>query len=50
MKRRDFLKSAAALPFLSLDGPEGPAQSADPRALSRRVRPGDPAWPSAALW
>jgi FAD/FMN-containing dehydrogenase len=43
MKRRSLLKAAAALPFAF-------AQNAPAAALRRRVRPGDPGWPSAAAW
>jgi hypothetical protein len=43
MKRRSILKAAATLPF-ALAG----VSSAAP--LRRRVRPGDPLWPSAAAW
>jgi FAD/FMN-containing dehydrogenase len=51
MKRRDFLKSAAALPLLPLAcGPS--RESAPPRAAAplAHVRPGDPGWPSDADW
>jgi FAD/FMN-containing dehydrogenase len=43
MHRRKLLKSVAALPLLAL----APPLSAAPL---RRVRPGDPAWPTAADW
>ena len=42
MKRRSLLMGAAALPFAGL----ATARAAD----MRRVRPGDPAWPSEAQW
>jgi FAD/FMN-containing dehydrogenase len=43
MKRRSLLKAAAALPFALTD-------MAAAAPLLRRVRPGDPGWPSAAAW
>ncbi len=50
MNRRQFLKSAAALPFLPGCShlPRSPAQGAAPPV--HRVRPDDPSWPSAASW
>src|SRR5689334_1688337 len=48
MNRRDFLKSAAALSAIQM-GCTGFSGSGK-RARSRRVRPGDPDWPSAADW
>ena len=51
MKRRDFLKAAAALPLLSLDCSASTRSSArGPAVALHRVRPGDPAWPSEATW
>jgi FAD/FMN-containing dehydrogenase len=55
MKRRDVLKTALTLPLAavisgggdSAFGATGLRVAAAPRA---RVRPGDPAWPSAAEW
>jgi FAD/FMN-containing dehydrogenase len=55
--RREVLKGAAALPLLALpaarlgaaDRPLGRA-AGTARARLRRVRPGDPGWPSAATW
>src|SRR5215469_9157202 len=48
MHRRNLLKSAAALPLLSLTpGLLAPAAAGVPL---RRVRPSDPAWPGAAEW
>src|SRR5262245_56298373 len=44
MRRRDLLKLAATLPLVS----SGNAQTAKP--AFRRVRPGEPGWPSAAQW
>jgi FAD/FMN-containing dehydrogenase len=49
MHRRNLLKSVASLPVLAL----APALSAPPPAAApplQRVRPGNPAWPSAADW
>ena len=49
MHRRNVLKSVASLPVLAL----APALLAPPPAAApplQRVRPGDPAWPSAADW
>jgi hypothetical protein len=53
MKRRQFLKGAAAITVLPLGGSqlsETPAQRMAPSAPVRRVRPGDPDWPSPASW
>jgi FAD/FMN-containing dehydrogenase len=47
MLRRDLLKSAAALP---LSAGLGAPLSAIAAAPHRRVRPGEPGWPSAAQW
>ena len=46
MRRRQLLGIAAGLPFLAgaSSGASGPAAGA------RRVRPGDPVWPSADQW
>ena len=56
MNRRKFLKRVAALPAWSALSPlfprlfpKGSAAPA-PAAPFRRVRPGDPGWPSAAEW
>jgi FAD/FMN-containing dehydrogenase len=49
MHRRTLLKSVASFPVLGL----APALLATPAAAAaplQRVRPGDPAWPSAADW
>jgi FAD/FMN-containing dehydrogenase len=53
MNRREFLKATAVIPVLpvgcsSLRGTSRKRPSAGPPA--RRVRPGDPGWPSAAQW
>jgi FAD/FMN-containing dehydrogenase len=48
MQRRDLLKGVGALPLLAL-GRSPPAPPATATKL-RRVRPGDPAWPTAADW
>ncbi|HEV3181540.1 MAG TPA: FAD-binding protein [Steroidobacteraceae bacterium] len=49
MHRRNLLKSVASLPLLAL-GPSLLAPAATAAAPLRRVRPGDPAWPTAADW
>lgn len=54
MNRRRFLKGAAALPLLtrmrlSMLAPAW-AEGTAARQAPSRVRPGDPAWPSAASW
>jgi FAD/FMN-containing dehydrogenase len=50
MDRRRFLQAAAAtIPYVSGLLPPASRAAAATRALSR-VRPGDPAWPSQALW
>ncbi len=46
MHRRHLLKAAAALPLAATLAPLAAAA----RASARRVRPSDPAWPSAARW
>jgi FAD/FMN-containing dehydrogenase len=49
MQRRNLLKSVAALPLLALgSSPPAPPPAAATRV--KRVRPGDPAWPTAADW
>src|SRR6266849_3444660 len=53
MNRRRFLKSAAAIPILPICGSQiltTSAKGAAPSPPARRVRPADPAWPSAASW
>jgi hypothetical protein len=54
MHRRRFLKGAAALPWLpslrSLMLAPAWAEGTAARQAPSRVRPGDPAWPSAASW
>lgn len=54
MNRRQFLKSTAALPVLSVgcSAVSRHSSTVDPARSStfRRVRPGDPAWPSDASW
>ena len=48
MKRRRFIEVAGSTSLLSLFGAHPGATSA--ATALRRVRPTDPAWPSAALW
>src|SRR5271157_2831418 len=43
MQRRQFVAAVAATPLLAY-------ASSGPAAAASRVRPGDPAWPSAAAW
>src|SRR5207237_1525902 len=53
MNRRHFLKTAAAIPALAVGCSPLHKTSENPVAPglpARRVRPGDPAWPSAASW
>ena len=53
MNRRQFLKSAAAIPVLTMGCAQTSKTSANrlaPSSPVRRVRPGDPAWPSEASW
>lgn len=56
MNRRDVLKAALALPFLSgvMTGGATSAFAAAgkkvAKAVRSRVRPGDPGWPSLADW
>jgi len=56
MNRRHLLQAAAAAPLLAGIHPGGLAQAlaagstVSPGAPFRRVRPGDPGWPSTARW
>jgi len=53
MNRRDFLNSAAATPLLQFGCSHKSTTSRTRVATAppvRRVRPGDPGWPSAASW
>src|SRR5436190_22872557 len=53
MNRRHFLKSTAAMPLLAIAASPpltNLAKAAASRLPTRRVRPGDPAWPSEADW
>jgi FAD/FMN-containing dehydrogenase len=50
MKRRRFLQTAGAAPLLPLVGAAPAAPALGAPAVLRRVRPGDPAWPSRARW
>jgi FAD/FMN-containing dehydrogenase len=52
MNRRHFLESAATVPFLQIACAHGSTatERTAARPPARRVRPGDPGWPSAANW
>jgi FAD/FMN-containing dehydrogenase len=50
MHRRRLLKGITALPLLAVPAPLLLAASRFTRPKLRRVRPGDPAWPTAAQW
>ena len=50
MRRRDVLKALAAAPFLAAAPARIGVAAPDAGGPARRVRPGDPAWPSAAQW
>jgi FAD/FMN-containing dehydrogenase len=53
MNRRHFLKTSAAIPFLPICASQTlttSAKGAAPTRAARRVRPGDPLWPSAQSW
>ena len=50
MKRRQLLRSAAALPLLSGGLAALLGAAAGPEPARRRLRPSDSAWPSAASW
>ena len=53
MQRRDFVRTLASAPLLACAAPRTAAAadaSPTPGAPTARVRPGDPAWPSAASW
>jgi FAD/FMN-containing dehydrogenase len=51
MNRRDLLKAAIAASFLPLAlSPVGRLLASPRRSLLRRVRPGNPAWPTPATW
>lgn len=49
MHRRHFLKCAATIPVLSI-GCGDVLRTKDAVQSARRVRPGDPSWPSEATW
>jgi FAD/FMN-containing dehydrogenase len=49
VNRRQFLKSAAAITVLPIGGSQL-SETAAASASARRVRPGDPGWPSVASW
>ena len=44
MKRRELMMLAGGLPLMST------AHAQTPPSVFRRIRPGDPSWPSAAQW
>ena len=48
--RRDVLKTALAVPFLAGMVPAFSGDATVAAAAGRRVRPGDPSWPSAQAW
>jgi FAD/FMN-containing dehydrogenase len=50
MNRRQFLRSAAAIPLLAGGSRPRQASANDAAQTIRRVRPGDPSWPGAASW
>src|SRR5271165_4375049 len=54
MKRRQFLKAAAAIPLLtdaeSLQLAAARADDGEAKHILARVRPGDAAWPSEESW
>src|SRR5829696_4830767 len=52
MNRRRLLQAGAALPLVPDSWPRWPhlVPAASASSSSSRVRPGDPAWPSAASW
>src|SRR5215468_9250427 len=50
MRRRDVLKALAGVSFLAGAPMRTGAAAADASRPVRRVRPGDPGWPSAARW
>src|SRR6185436_11234785 len=51
MNRRQFLKSATAIPFVgALCSQALRTSTKDAAQPVRRVRPGDPSWPSEASW
>src|SRR5262245_48765698 len=53
INRRRFLKTAAAIPFLQVGCSHvasTPGKYTATHSSARRVRPGEPGWPSAAKW
>ena len=50
MRRRSLLKGIAAGVFQIIFGPRLPLQAGIRASVTRRVRPSDPLWPSAASW
>jgi FAD/FMN-containing dehydrogenase len=51
MRRRQFLKAAAAIPVVWTGCSQPPRAAAEESAKAvSRVRPGDPAWPAPARW
>jgi FAD/FMN-containing dehydrogenase len=50
MRRRQFLKTAAAIPVVWAGGSATGLTAGQVGAAARRVRPGDPGWPTPATW
>jgi FAD/FMN-containing dehydrogenase len=50
MRRRQFLKTAAAIPVVWAGGSATGLTAGQVGAAARRVRPGDPGWPTPASW
>ncbi len=50
MKRRDLLRTAAALPFLPAFAARTDRKESGTRRTLRRARPSDPGWPSSSQW
>jgi FAD/FMN-containing dehydrogenase len=50
MQRRRLLKGLTAVPLLAIPAPLVLAASLFTRSTLRRLRPGDPGWPTAAQW
>jgi FAD/FMN-containing dehydrogenase len=50
MKRREFLKTAAAIPVVWTGSSAAGLSAGQIGTAARRVRPGDPGWPTPASW